>query len=221
MSWLDDRYPRHRVLWGHIRDRIPAVDLAHDRLHVQRVYGWALRLAPEAGARPDLAGAAALVHDLVNVPKESAERSLASAQSAAEAAPFLVTAGYKPREYAEIAAAVRSCSWSAGLDPVGPVGVVLQDADRLDAIGAIGIARTFVTAQSIVARGKAMRLYDPEDPVGRAGREPDESVNAVDHFRTKLLRLADGMHLPSARDEAVRRHQLMVDLLDELEREVL
>lgn len=217
---VSPEFPRHAALWTLIAHRIPPVDLAHDRHHVERVYRWALRLAPEAGASPDLSGAAALVHDLVNVPKESDLRPDASARSAAEAAPFLVSAGYQPREYSEMAAAVRSCSWSAGLDPVGPVGVVLQDADRLDAIGAIGIARTFVTAQSIVARGKAMRLYDPEDPIGSRGREPDERINAVDHFLTKLLKLADGMRLPSARDEAVRRHQMMVDLLGELEREV-
>jgi len=217
---LDPQYKRHAALWALIEDKVPAVDLAHDAHHVERVYRWALRLAPEAGAQPDLAGAAALVHDLVNVPKESDERAEASARSAAEAAPFLVSAGYKPKEYAEIAAAVRSCSWSAGLEPVGPIAVVLQDADRLDAIGAVGIARTFVTAQSIVSRGKALRLYDPDDPIGRDGRAPDDTVNAVDHFLTKLLTLAEGMHLPSARDEAVRRHGLMVLVLEELAREV-
>ena len=69
-------YPRHTILWNKITH--DDQDLAHDSEHVMRVYRWAVQLAADEDIDPDLAGAAALVHDLVNIPKESTERSLAS-----------------------------------------------------------------------------------------------------------------------------------------------
>lgn len=183
-----------------------------------RVYGWALRLAPEAGVDTDLAGATALVHDLINVPKEDAARALAGTQSAAAAAPLLEQAGYDAHEIARIAQAVATSSWSRGLAPDAPLGQLLQDADRLDAIGAVGIARTFLCAQGIHSRQGTLRLCDPADALAHE-RAPDDRRYALDHFMVKLLKLADGMHLPSAREEARRRHQAMVAYLEAFERE--
>ena len=68
------RWPRHLILWNLVKSETDADDLAHDHLHVLRVYEWAIRLAPEANADSDLTGAAALVHDLVNIPKEHRDR---------------------------------------------------------------------------------------------------------------------------------------------------
>lgn len=215
-GWLDGRFPRHRVLWEQVEPRAPTDDLSHDADHIARVYRWSLRLAPEAGADPDLAGASALVHDLVSIPKDDARRPLAGAESAREALTPLGAAGYDEPEVAQIAEAVRTSSWSSGLAPTGPLGRVLQDADRLDAIGAVGIARTFACAQRMVSKGRGMRLCDPEDPLARR-RAPDEARFALDHFPTKLLRLAEGMHLPTARAEGQRRHALMTSFLEQLE----
>lgn len=212
-------YQRHQRLWGEIAGEISPGDLAHEHLHVLRVYRWALELAPEAGADPDLAGAAALVHDLVNVPKEAAHRSQGGELSAVASTPYLSAAGYTDAEAAQIREAVRTCSWSRGLAPEGPVGVVLQDADRLDAIGAIGIARTFTTAQAMAGRGADLALYSTDDPLTHGGRDPEDRRFAVDHFMVKLLRLADTMHLPSARAEAERRHRTMLAFLEAFARE--
>lgn len=220
MLELDPRYPRHRGLWRLIEADLPRSDLAHDRHHLGRVYAWSLRLADPAGANPDLAGAAALVHDLVNVAKEAAERSTAGERSAAASIAFLEKAGYRVVEAAEIAEAVRTSSWSRGLEPTSALGEVLQDADRLDAIGAIGIARTFATTQAMVARGESLLLYAPEDPLAARGRAPDDRSYAVDHFAIKLLTLAAGMHLPEARAEAQRRQKIMLTFLAELDREL-
>ena len=199
---MDLGYPRHRALWASLGPRVSTDDLAHDGDHVLRVYAWAVRLAPEAGADPDLAGAAALVHDLDPIPKESADRALGGERAALAALPLLLEAGYSEAEIAEIQAAVASSSWSRGRAPAGPVGVVLQDADRLDAIGAIGVARTFATAQGMASRGTAGRLWEPQDPFASSGRALDDRRQAVDHFARKLLKLAAGMHTPSARAEA-------------------
>ncbi len=215
-SWI--AYPRHCPLWREAALGLAPHDLSHDADHLRRVYAWALRLAPSAGAGPELAGAAALLHDLVAVPKEDPARSEASARSAAAAAAPLQRAGYDDDEAAQVIEAVRTSSWSRGLAPSGPLGAVLQDADRLDAIGAVGIARTFACAQAMTARGRGLCLYDPGDPLA-ARREPEEARYALDHFRVKLLTLAAGMNLPLAREEAARRQAAMLAFLAELERE--
>ena len=212
-------YPRHVALWQEVEPRTPTTDLSHDRQHLERVYAWALRLASEAGVEPDLAGAAALLHDLVSVPKEDPGRQQASERSAEAAIELLQRAGYAAPEIEQIVEAIRTASWSRGLQPAAPLGALLQDADRLDAIGAIGIARTVACAQGMTARGRALRLYDPDDPLARR-RPPDEGRNALDHFQTKLLRLAATMHLPTAREEAARRQATMLGFLEELAREL-
>jgi uncharacterized protein len=214
---LTRRLERLRAL---VQDRASGVDLAHDHHHLLRVYRWAVRLAPEAGADPELAGAAALVHDLSAIPKDSPDRNQGGERSADQAREPLAEAGFGADEVDTILGAVRTSSWSAELAPDGPVGVVLQDADRLDAIGALGIARTFTTAQSIHSRTGALGLAAPEDPLARCGRSPDERRWAVDHFATKLLGLAAGMRLPSARTEAARRQSVMDQFLTALEREI-
>ena len=218
-SRLNPAFPRHLALWHAISPSVPVGDLSHDVHHLVRVYLWSLRLAAEAGADPDLAGAGALVHDLVSIPKEAADRPLAGEQSAKMAVEPLRAAGYSDDEVSAIFEAVRTSSWSRGLEPTGPLGQVLQDADRLAAIGAVGIARTFACAQTMVSRGRQLRLFDDEDATA-GDRAPDEDRFALDHFRTKLLKLARGMHLPTARKEATRRHAVMFRFLEELEAEV-
>jgi len=193
-----------------------SIDLSHDADHVLRVYRWALRLAASEAVDLDLAGAAALVHDLVNVPKESADRPLGSELSAIAGAELLTAAGYGPEEIASIVDAVRTCSWSRGLDPTGPLGAVLQDADRLDAIGAIGLARNFACAQAMAARSGQGRLVHPEDPAGLTGRELDDKAHAADHHRVKLLKLAATMHTALGRTEGARRHAFIEAFLDQL-----
>ena len=81
------RFPRHAALWARVEPALPPGELAHDRHHIERVYRWSLRLAGEAGADADLSGAAALVHDLALVPKDSPERALGGERSASSPAP--------------------------------------------------------------------------------------------------------------------------------------
>lgn len=208
-------YPRHDRLWQAILPELPTSDLAHDADHVLRVYAWALRLAPELKVDPDLAGAAALVHDLVNIPKDSPDRPLGGEASARASRGHLARAGYGPAEVSQVVEAVRTCSWSRGLAPTSDLGRVLQDADRLDAIGAVGIARNFACAQTFAGRSPT-RFYHPADPLGRSGRPLDDVLNAADHYPLKLLRLARRMHTATARREARRRHALMERFLESL-----
>lgn len=213
------QFPRHLALWENVQRYLNASDLAHEHLHIQRVYKWCLLLADEAGADKERAGAAALVHDMVNIPKDSPKRSEGGSLSATASAPILQQVGYTNDEVTLICEGVRTSSWSKGLEPTSPIGRVLQDADRLDAIGAIGIIRTFATAQKMATNSASLSLYEPTEPIANIRPSQDKRF-AVDHFTTKLLKLKDGMHTKSAKVEANRRHQQMVDFLAQLQHEL-
>lgn len=213
-------FPRHHRLWQLVQHDLDGTDIAHDELHVLRVYEWAIRLAPEAKADADLTGAAALVHDLVNIPKEDRDRPLGSERSAEASRGLLDASGYSSSERTMIVEAVRTCSWSRGLAPTNAIGRALQDADRIDALGAVGIARTFATAQAMSSRGQQSRFYDPVDPMGETDRTLNDRRQPVDHFFIKLLKLADTMHTQTGQQEGRKRHERMTaflgDLMDEI-----
>lgn len=212
--------PRHAALWAKVLARTEAQDLAHDADHVWRVYAWAVTLARAEGHDVEACGAAALVHDLVNIPKESRDRPLGGELSAVAGRELLEEAGYETDVVACCVEAVRTSSWSRGLAPTGPVGAVLQDADRLDAIGAVGIARNFACAQAMSSRGAPGRFYDPADPFGEGDRPLDDVAHALDHWFLKLLRLREGFHTETARAEAERRHGFLRAFVAELRAEL-
>lgn len=211
-------YPRHKILWNEITH--DEQDLAHDIEHIMRVYRWAVQLAADEEEDPDLAGAAALVHDLVNIPKESTQRAFASELSAVAGAEILPKAGYNPDEVQQIIEAVRTCSWSRGEDATTRLGAVLQDADRLDSLGAIGVMRNIACAQSMRTRGNLGFLYDPEDPFGKERNTLDDKKFAIDHYPIKLLKLAKSMNTETAKQEAKRRHRFMLQFLFALAQEI-
>jgi uncharacterized protein len=215
---MDLRTSRHRTLWDQVGVAYDHGDLSHDRQHVERVYAWAVALAELEGEDVDLAGASALVHDQVHVPKDSDQRAQGSDLSAEAACPALGVAGYSADEVAQVVGAVRGSSWSRGLEPTTRLGAILQDADRLDAMGALGIARTFACAQTMARSDH--RLYHPDDPLASTDRRLDDRRHAVDHFYAKLLRLGATMHFAASRQEAARRHQVMLDFLAALQREL-
>jgi uncharacterized protein len=209
-------HSRHQQLWPLVSATCPPGELAHDTQHLMRVYRWALRLASEAQVDPDLAGAAALVHDLVFVAKDSDQRARGGELSAAAAPAVLRQVGYDDTAIAAIAEAVRTCSWSRGLSPTSALGALLQDADRIDALGAIGLARLYACAQFMSSPTKLGLLHHGEDPIGTGDRILDDKRHAVDHVRVKLLKLADSMHFPASRAEAQRRHAYLLAHLEEL-----
>jgi uncharacterized protein len=217
-SWA---FPRHGTLWPAVFAAIPVGELAHDQHHILRVYTWSLQLAAEAAANADLAGAAALVHDLVYIPKDDAERSRAGERSAREAMSVLAAAGYDALESAVVAEAVRTCSWSRGLAPTAAEGRVLQDADRLDAIGAHGLMRTIACSQWMSKTAGESAFYHPSQPFpSTGGRALDDRHFPIDHCYAKLLKLSGSMHLPSAQAEARQRHAFLLAFLAQLQLEL-
>lgn len=172
-------------------------DLTHDASHALRVAHWTLELGgAEVEAREAIA--AALLHDAVNLPKDSPERALASTRSA-EYARARLAGAFPPDAIDRIADAIRDHSFSRGAVPATPLGRALQDADRLEALGAIGLLRCISTG--VRMQGE---WFHGEDPWA-ADRELDDARYSVDHFYKKLLRLPATMCTEAGRIEAERR----------------
>jgi uncharacterized protein len=189
-------------------------DAAHDLEHIRRVVATAKALATAEQADPAVVIPAAWLHDCVIIPKDSPLRSQASGLAARRAMDFLRASGYPDGCLAAIQHAIEAHSFSANIPPRTREAQVVQDADRLDALGAIGIARCLMLGGAI-----GRRLYDPREPFP-ATREPDDALNTVDHFYLKLLRLAETMTTPAGRAEAQRRTIFMRQFLDQLGREI-
>ena len=189
-------------------------DAAPDDAHIRRVVANARRLAAAETADLAVVIPAAWLHDCVSVPKNSPDRPRASRLAADAAAAWLAEVGYDLAPIEAIAHAIAAHSFTARIPTETIEARVVQDADRLDALGAIGIARTLMLGG---AMGSA--LYAVEDPFCEV-RTPDDSAAAVDHFYTKLLGLAATMQTTAGRTEAHARTAHMHLWLDQLAREI-
>ncbi len=189
-------------------------DPAHDRGHILRVVANAKELAAEEGARLDVVVPAAWLHDCVIVPKNSAQRRSASRLAAKRAREFLLESGFPADETPAIEHAIAAHSFSAKITPETLEAQVVQDADRLDAVGAIGIARCFALGGALDTE-----FYDLDEPFPEA-RPADDSAYVVDHFFVKLLRLAEQMNTEAGRQEAIRRTTFMRQFLSQLDNEI-
>ena len=196
------------------RARAMGADPAHDFQHVERVARTARCVAEAEGARVEIAVAAALLHELFNYPKAHPDSARSGEVCAEHAAEVLRAERWAEPDVAAIAHCIRVHPFSRGLPAETPEAAVLQDADRLDAIGAIGIARCFATT-AVMGRP----FYAVEDPFC-AAREPDDKQWAVDHFYRKLLKIEGSLNTPSARAIAAERSSFMRDFLSQLAREL-
>ena len=189
-------------------------DAAHDLEHIRRVVANARGLATAEGAKLEIVLPAAWLHDCVSVPKDSPQRAAASRLAAAQAAQWLREWGWPEALLPEVAHAIEAHSFSAGIAPRTIEAKVVQDADRLDALGAVGLARCLVL-------GGAMErpLYVPADPFC-ARRAPDDRASCVDHLYTKLLKLEGTMQTAGGQTEARRRTEFLRVFLTELKREL-
>lgn len=189
-------------------------DAAHDLEHIRRVVKTATMLAHTEGADLTVVLPAAWLHDCVIVPKDSPLRPHASTMAAEKAITFLTQIAYPTHVFDAIYHAIEAHSFSANIPPRTWEAQVVRDADRLDAIGAIGVARCLMLGG---AMGRP--LYAADDPFGHT-RQFDDTTNVIDHFYCKLLRLADGMMTEAGRIEAQRRTAFMQQFLEQLRTEV-
>ena len=190
-------------------------DPAHDIAHLDRVWANAHRIArSETGVNLKVLLAGAYFHDLVNLPKDAPNRAQASTLSAEKAAPFLQDLGFSVEDLAAAQHVIAAHSYSAGIEPESFEAEILRDADRLDALGAVGIARTF-----IVAGAMGRPLLDPNDPFA-ADRPLDDQLWSIDHWHLKLLQLPREMVTEKGRKIAAKRARLMLAYLKQLAKEM-
>lgn len=192
----------------------PGSDPGHGLIHLHRVVATALQLATAEGARIEVVLPAAWLHDCVHVSKDSPDRPRASRFAATHAVSFLADAGYPAGALPDIAHAIEAHSYSAGIPPRTIEAQVVQDADRLDALGAIGIARCIAVGAAL-----GRPLYEPGDPFCER-RPPDDQGASVDHFYSKLLKLAGTMQTAAGRAEARRRTGFIEAFIAQLRTEI-
>jgi uncharacterized protein len=179
-------------------------DGSHDRSHLLRVWRNATLIAEhEPECDRAVLTAAVILHDCVAVEKNSPQRSLASRLASAQARGILAQLGWDPAKIDAAAHAIEAHSFSAGIAPETVEARIVQDADRLDAIGAIGIARCFY-----VAGRMGSSLYDPADPPA-ANRDLDDRTFALDHFGAKLFKVAGNFQTKAGQALAETRTQTM------------
>ena len=193
---------------------IMASDPAHDISHVQRVVQNTLRLTEVENGNARVTLPAAWLHDCVSVAKDSPQRKQASRLAAEEAIRFLESIDYPAELLRPIYHAIEAHSFSANIETETLEARIVQDADRLEAVGAIGITRCFLTGGSM-----GRPLYDPSDPFSQ-NRSPDDQRYTLDHFFCKLLGLAETMKTDAGRAEAVKRTDYMREFLDQLGSEI-
>lgn len=184
----------------------------HDWWHIYRVWQMALRLGEREGADLLVVQLAALLHDLGDQKFHGGDERVGPRV----ARDWLTEQGATPELVEHVAEIIRDLSFK-GAGVATPMrtleGRVVQDADRLDAIGAVGIARAFAYGGY-----KGRLLYDPDVPPQLHGSFADykgSTAPTINHFYEKLLLLKDRMNTAAARQIAETRHRFMEAYLDQ------
>lgn len=197
-----------------VKDQLGQDSSGHDWWHIHRVRNMSVRLAHETGANEFVCEMAALLHDI-------ADEKLTGDEQAGlkRIEDWLFQHGLDEDIVRHIMLIISTMSFKGGGKPPAATaeGKVVQDADRLDAIGAVGIGRTFA-----YSGWKGQLMYDPDLPPRlsmTAEQYRKEKSTAVNHFHEKLLKLSALMNTPQAKRIAEERHQYMVEFLKRFEQE--
>ena len=191
-----------------------SVHAGHGFDHVARVAINAQRIARAESANPMVVMPAAWLHDCVLIAKNAPDRANASRLAAVKALQLLDAIDYPSDYLPAIEHAIHAHSFSAAIPCQTLEACVVQDADRLEALGSIGIARCLMTAGSL-----NQALYHLSDPFP-GERPPNDREYSIDHFFAKLLKLPTTMQTVSAGEEAGRRVPIMSDFLMQLAIEI-
>lgn len=189
-------------------------DSAHDFEHIMRVYKNAQKLCKQEKVNETLVLCAVLLHDVVSYPKSDKRSKNSSIDSAKKAKTILKKYNFTESEITIISDAIRDHSFSQKRTPKIIESKILQDADRLDALGAIGIARVFATG-GLLKRP----FYNIDDPFCKK-RNPDDKIWTLDHFFQKLLKLESLMNTKSGKLEAKKRTRVLKEFLKQLKQEI-
>jgi uncharacterized protein len=192
------------------KEKIPSDDVSHDFEHALRVLSNVEKIASEEGGDIDVLVPAALFHDLIVYPKNHPDRLKSQEESANAAATILKSFNYPQEAVEKIKTCILECSFSKGIVPNLLESKILQDADGLEATGAISIMRTYSST------GQMKRpFYNPDDPFCK-NRPADASHFALDLFYARLLMVEGRMHTKAAKKIAKRRTEFLNIFLEEL-----
>ena len=198
----------------HVKKIYEKNDPGHDFMHIMRVYKNAEKICKLEKVDRKLVLVSVLLHDIVKK-TDSDKRSKSSADLSADKAKLIL----KKLQFSEndiiiVAEAIRNHSFTKNKISKSIEGRILQDADRLDALGAIGIARVFSVSGS-----KKRQFYQLNDPFSK-NREPNDKKWALDHFFNKLLVLEKSMNTKTGKIEAKKRTIVLKNYLDSLKKEI-
>jgi len=199
-----------------VQKTLQGAEAGHDWFHIERVYKTALTINEQEQANSLIVALAALLHDIADSKFNNGDEEIGP-RIAGE---FLESIHVDQETIQEIQLIIKNLSYKASLGTITYHSKeldVVQDADRLDAIGAIGIARAFTYGGF-----KNRVLYDPAiPPVENMSKEAYKNTTAptINHFYEKLLLLKDLMKTESGRNMAAQRHNFMLNYLDQFYKE--
>jgi uncharacterized protein len=194
-------------------------DGSHDINHFRRVWFLADKFIHQINSSKFeidklVVLAACYLHDIVSYPKSSPLRSQSSRDAAKKAALILRDLDFPLEKISHVEHAIAAHSFSANIAPETMEAKIVQDADRMESLGAIGLARCFYTSGL-----NQSRLFHNDDPFA-TNRELNDQAYAVDHFYTKLLKLPELMQTEMGKREALERNQLLLTFLSSLKEEL-
>ncbi|TDN59848.1 phosphohydrolase [Scandinavium goeteborgense] len=191
-------------------------DAAHDISHFRRVWATAQRLSE--GERVDVRVilTACYFHDIVSLPKNHPERSRSSVMAAQKTLNILRDdfPDFPESLYPAVAHAIEAHSHSANITPTTREAKIVQDADRLESLGAIGLARVFTVAGRL-----NVSLFNADDPFADA-RPLNDQRYALDHFQNKLLGLPATMQTEQGKALAVHNARYLVQFMAKISAEL-
>jgi uncharacterized protein len=191
-----------------------STDPAHDWAHICRVARTAEKLCLNQKVNLIYVLATVYCHDLVNIQKDHPDRVNASQLTSKAAAPLLKKAGFNTDEIQFICNAILEHSYSKDLRPSSPEAAIVQDADRLDALGAIGILRC-----ASVNTQMGSSFYDVIDPFSDS-RELNDKKFMLDHYYVKLFKLPELMNTPQGKILANQGVEFMKNFINQLKIEI-
>ncbi|HEP1897822.1 TPA: phosphohydrolase [Kluyvera cryocrescens] len=191
-------------------------DASHDIAHFRRVWHSAQQIASGQSVDLSVVLFASYFHDLVSLPKNHPDRARSSVLSAERTRQTLARDFplFPSERHAAVAHAIEAHSFSARIAPQTLEAKIVQDADRLEALGAIGLARVFAVSGAMNAA-----LFDADDPFAEH-RALDDKAYALDHFQTKLLRLPETMQTAKGREMAQHNADFLVHFMAKLSAEL-
>ncbi len=205
-------------LLDYLAGHYDSTDASHDIGHFKRVWRHAVKIDAGEGGTADklVLLTAAYFHDFVSLPKNHPDRHQASLLCATRVRSLLQQdfPDFPAGKIDGVFHAIHAHSFSANITPETPEACILQDADRMEALGAIGLSRVFYIAGQLQTA-----LFDPADPLALQ-RAPDDRQYALDHFQLKLLQLPGLMRTATGRRIATAEAAYLQTFLDKINGEI-